>query len=406
MSPSTLPDHPRTYTPDEQLHLCLLDRSGQVRASNYPLNGNSALPLPALIRLAYGVDPHPDMPDGVYQRMESQLASHAGSAGYYLCRSRNDKPFWISVSFYNTPNGRVICHFPVTSAKLLHFSRLFAQLKTAEQAGLTLEESAAQLNLLMISEGIKDYRALAISIIIEEIAKRDTGRNRQQYQSILVLDAILTTLRDIEENGKRIDKMSARSKLIPYQLQLQAARLEGTRGPLSMIADNHQELTLTLLGVTTELQSASATEIEAVIDTIAYLAQSSLAAELLETDQVKCCETDQGAQATRAELDEVIVDCGRQIMALLDNIGKSVSKLSKICHRMRRSLSAMETTRMMCKIERSRLSSKAEGLMDIENQLHDVQVNLSKWMGEIGTSATEAMRLVEGLKNATARVAA
>ena len=406
MSPSTLTNIQSPNVPCDKLHLCLLGHDGEVRATNYPIGESRSLSLPALIRLAYGVAAHSDMPEGVYQRMESRLEHFAGSAGYYLCQSEDAAPFWISVNFYNTSNGRVVCHFPVTSTKLRHFARFFAHLKTAEQDGLSPQKSADKLSVLMVSEGIKDYRTLAINIMIEEVGKRDAGRNRAQYYSILVLQKILKALRDIDECAQHIDAMSARSKLIPYQLKLQAARLEGGRGPLSVVAGNHQELTETLLGVTAELQCASSTEIDAVADAMTYLAQSNHASELIENNQVTCCAADTGAQATRSELGEVITDCGHQIDTLLANIDRSILTLNEICQRMRRALSAMEMTRIMCKIERSRLSGEAEGLKDIEEQLHHVQISLLNWMAKIETSAASALMLVEQMNKAEASAAA
>lgn len=385
----------------DKMHMCLLDHAGEVRATNYPLDDQRALPLPALIRLAYGVDAHPDMPDAIYKRMETRLETGAGSAGFYLCQSQNGEPFWISVSFYNTPNGRVVCHFPVFSPKLAYFERLFAHLKKAETDGLTPQESAVRLGGLMVNDGIEDYRSLAKAITVVEIQKRDAGYDRPQYRSVLILDAILKALCDIDGYAKRIDAVSASSRIIPYQLSLQASRLEGGRGPLSVIANNHKELTETLLAVTAELQSASSTEVGAVLDAIAYLAQSYYATELLGNDQIRCCDTDEEAQSTRAELEAVITDCALQITTLLADIDRSILKLRKVCNRIRRALSAMEMTRVMCKIERSRHASEAEGLIEIENQLDNVQINLLKWMIEIKISEEDALMLAEGLKKAT-----
>ncbi len=379
----------------EKVHLLLLDTDGRLQSVNYPLPGGADQALPALIREAYGVLSHPDMPDGVYERMEDRLAVNAGSAGYYLCQTPSGAAFWIAVSFYRTKNGRVVCHFPVTSDKLDLFASFFAHLKREEQEGTDPETSARQLVSLMLSEGVTDYRTLATSIMIEEIGKRDGGRNRMQYRDLSVLGVMLKTLQSIDGCGKKIDAMSERSKLIPYQLKLQAARLEGGRGPFSVIAENHQLLTDSLLQVTADLQAGSSTEINAVTDAIAYVAQSFHAAELLERPFNIAEEDSYDRAFVVDELRAVMDDCNVQVRTVLSDIDRSVFALDGICRRMRRALSGMEMTRMMCKIERANLTRRTEGLEDVESQLQHVESSLSGWMRTIDDKSQAALMLVE-----------
>jgi aerotaxis receptor len=402
MSHATVTDLHPTAEPRDKLHLFVLNHDGTLRASNSPFQQLGPLCLPTVVRQAYGVTPHPDMPEGIYARMEGRLKMHPGSAGYYMCQTAVGEVFWIAVSFYCTPTARVVCHFPVTAPRLEFIETLFAHLKQHEQEGLTPDESAERLVNLPLPEEVADYRSMSISIMIEEIGKRDAGRNRIQYQDLLVLQDILEKLRKIDTLGKSVDAISKHSKLIPHQLKLQAARLEGGRGPLSVVADNHQELTNTLLKVTTELQRASSTELSAVIDAIAYVAQSNHAAELLETGCVTLGDHSDDEENTRKELRLVIEDCSLQIKGLLVDINNAILLLNTICYRMRRAVTAMQLTKMMCKIERAKLVDEEAGLGDIENQLYLVQRNLTDWMSEIDANASNALALAQRLKRGTA----
>lgn len=381
-----------------KLHLCLLDPHGNLRGANHAFEPGALKPLPVLIRDAYGVLPHPDMPDGVYSRMEGRLRDFPASAGYYLCLTEDGTVFWIAVSIYKTPHGRVVCHMPVSSPQLEQFATFFAHLKQAEREDLDPEDSAKQLISLMLSEGVTDYRTLATAIIIEEIGGRDAGRNRRQYQDLRMLQKMLQTLRDIDHAAKTIDRISDRSRLIPYQLKLQATRLEGRHGPLCVVADNHQLLTDKLLDVTAHLQRASATELDAVTDAIAYVAQSNHAAELLECSTVSLCGTPEAEASARADLQFVIEDCQHQIQVLLANIDKAILTLNGICSDMRRAVSAMEITSMMCKIERGRLNEQAGGLEGIEEQLCLVHTSLNDWMAKIDNGANTALARAERIK--------
>lgn len=386
---------PPTSAVPGRLHLCLLDHDGTPRDAAVSA---AAFDLPQLIRSAYGVCQHDDMPQGVYARMESRLSGSAGSAGYYYCTGKNGAPFWIAVSIYRTKQGRVVCHMPVSSPQLEKFAAFFAHLKQAERDGLNADESAARLLSLMHTEGVSDYRSLATSIMIEEIGMRDAGQDRPQYRHLLVLQSILKTLRTIDESAKVIDQMSDSSRLIPYQLKLQAARLEGRDGPLSVIADNHQELTQTLLRVTADLQKASSTELDAVIDSIAFVAQSNHAAELLENSAATQGAPERGDACLRHELQEVIDHCHQELTSLLSNIDRSVTALAVVCRRMRRAVVAIEMTTMMCRIERAKLPVRADGLRGIEEQLYLVQKNLVERMAQIETDAATALSLAAQLR--------
>ncbi|MEP3786240.1 hypothetical protein [Ascidiaceihabitans sp.] len=399
-------DHTSTSgTHAGKLHVCILDGDGQVCTSNYPLGTNKDLPLPDVIRLAYGVTPHPDMPDAIYNRMEHRIKTESGAAGFYLCQTSEGHNFWISVNFFNSKNGRAVCHFAVSSPVVKEFADFYSHIKSAEHSAKGPQDQPAR-PAEQSQADISKYRTLAVTIMSEELTKRTKGRDCHHHNDFISLHNILSALVQIDDYAKRIDGMSARSKLIPYQLKLQAARLEGGRGPFGVIASNHQELTQSLLGITDELRGASSSEVDAVMDAMAYLAQSTLAAELIETDQVDNCIGDIDAESTLAELEYLIADCSLQIMTLLARVDRSILKLAAICHRMRRSLSAMETTRMMCKIERSRLSDGAEGLMDIEDQLHQVHADLLKWMTKIEREADNALQKAQDMKDARKQKAA
>lgn len=374
--------------------MCLLDHGGNLRGAPRA----AAFDLPEIIRNTYAVLPHPDMPDAIYTRMSARFAQHPGSAGYFLCTSPEGDPCWIAVSVYKTGRGRVACHMPVVSARLDKFRALYAHLKAAEREGLTSEESAARLIGLMVDEGVSDYRTIATSIMIEEIGKRDAGRNRKQYGDLLALQSISETLRSIDRSGRKIGEVADRSRLTPYQLKLQATRLEGRQGPLSVIADNNRELTDTLLAVTADLRNVSSTELDAVIDSMAYVSQSNHAAELLDAGFLPQELSLMDEATLRDELEEVIEDCTQQINKLVAKIDNALLALEDVCHRMRRAIGAIEMTTMMCKIERGRLNTKAEGLRGIEEQLRNLQDTLSDWMGKIDSGAATALSLAATLK--------
>ncbi len=393
--------HPEPAPRAGRLHLCLLDHENRICGSNYAAATDHPISIPKMIRTVYDVTPHEDMPDSVYSRMEGRLNTSAGSAGYYLCRTKTGEVFWIAVSIYKTTGGRVICHMPVTSPLLKKFGAFYAHLKQAEVDDIDEHESVQRLLTLMLNEGVADYRSLATTIMIDEIGKRDAGHNRPQYKDLRALQSVLAAMRSIDDCGKQIDAMSDKSRLIPYQLKLQAARLEGGRGPLSVVADNHQELTDKLLSITRALQRASATELDAVIDAIAYVAQSNHAAELLDTGTLSTCGTAQAETLARDALSEVIEDCRCEMVVLLGDINTAIETLIAICRRMRRAVSAIEMTSMMCKVERARLTRDADGLKGIEEQLHQVQTNLADCMAHIDDNALCALALADQIKRAS-----
>lgn len=382
-------DIPTNEAGNTPLYFCQFDADRRPVFANYALSNDTQHDLPANIRAAYGVTPHPDMPDGVYSRMNLRLQNFVGAAGYYYCVTADGQPFWIAVGLYPTTNGIIACHFQVTSPSLSPFVKFFAYLKRAEQAGLDPEQSAKQLLELMVKEGVSDYRAVAAGVMMEEMGKRCRTRQRPQYLELQLLNEMLETLRLIETYGKDIGAKSERSKLIPHKLKLQAAKLEGGRGPISVIAGNHQALTGAMLQITADMQKASATEIDKVIDAIAYLAQSNQAAELIENGV-----TEGSGISVKADLREVIYDCAERVKGVLSDIDTSILTLISINHKMRRALSAMEMTRIMCKVERANLDGESDGLSDIVDQLQQVEQSLSRVMSQIDDASKKALGLV------------
>ncbi|AXI46780.1 hypothetical protein C1J03_12550 [Sulfitobacter sp. SK012] len=377
----------------KKLHFCQFDHALLPMAANYPIDLAHHTSLPDVIRAAYGVDPHPDMPDGVYSRMNSRLEKNMGAAGYYLCKSATTAQFWISIGLFPTTNGIIASHFQATSPQLSQFAKFFAQLKHAEIAGLSAEESAAQLVELMVSEGIADYRAIATTIMAEEMAKRGDRKKTSQSIQLKLLDQILCKLEKIETYSCDIGTLSGRSRLIPYNLKIQASQLEWSGGPISVIASNHQELSDSMLRITAEIQKTSGTEIDKLNDAIAYIAQSAQVAEVLDISQGPCGAIDKISGAVRKELNEVVEESARRVQDVLADINKTALAMNRISHQMRRALCAMEMTRVLCKIEHKREITRAEGLGDVATQLLEVQQALSQRMSLIDDAVDIALSL-------------
>jgi len=359
-------------------------------------------------RAAYHVTEHPDMPHGIFARMHQRLSDGLGAAGYYLCRDIAGKSVWISYNVYPNSEGFVACHFQAKTASLASLHAFFKHLRTVERAvpgpdnreAQALEVQAAQLLEVLKQEGLTDYRALALRVTMAELAERWAGRERAQITDLYALNAILDRLTVIDALGAKVSAVSERSKLIPYQLKLQAARLESGKGPISVIATNHQELTTSMLQITRDIHEASSDEIHKVTDAIAYLSQSNQAAEILDGFAAARSDTDM-TDHIAALLGEVIEDCSRQVEAVTATIDTSAAALIVISKRMRRALSAMEMTRLMCKVERANINGPTEGLENIVDHLREVESILSDVMGEIDDVAKSILVLLKKRQRAT-----
>jgi aerotaxis receptor len=94
---------------------------------------------------------------------------------------------------------------------------------------------------------------------------------------------------------------------------------------------------------------------------------------------------------------EKIETFDRGAMELMGSISDRISQFSGICRDVRRLTSGLELTRIMCKIERSKLTSGTEGLDEIINRLTDAQDRISKALTKIEDASSEITSLVSTL---------
>lgn len=392
------------------MHYCQFDANGVALAASYPLDA-AGPGIPAAIRVAYGVEPHPDMPHSIFLRMKKRLAEPGGGAGYFLCRDAEGCAVWISVNLYPTQTGLMACHFEVTSKQLSQMMTFFSGLRAAERDFEAKHASAGEDALAdgylkaLAAQSLKDYRSNALLIMVDEVFVRYAARTWPQRRQLQELSSLFYALDKIDELGEQISVISERSRLIPYQLKLQAARLESGSGPISVIASNHQELTASLLGITHDILAASGDEIDRVCDAMAYLAQSNHSAELL-TGGITRASTEPLSASAIADMNEVIDDCEVRVTAMMANIDKSALALLSISKRMRRALSAMEMTRLMCKVERANVPGPTESLGNIVDQLHETERTLTQVMCDIDDVAKRVLVLVKRLDLGAHRLAA
>ena len=397
---------------DRPLHYCRMDAAGVPTGASYDLTPD-AVDMPSAIRAGYGWREHPDMPQGVHSRMMQRLNNHSGAAGYYYCLDDTEAVRWISINVYPTSAGAVACHFEVISPQLQHLATFFAQLSASERAAkaqskagrLDADVASAKLLGALLQKDLPDYRAMALNVMVDEVFVRYAADNRPQFHALKQLYRLHQALKVVGKLGIDVGAVSGRSNLIPYQLKLQAARLESGKGPISVIASNHQELTASLLRITEDIHAASCTEIEKVSDALAYLAQSNHAAELIHAGPT-CAQVQPPPGPLMAELHEVTADCDAQVTSVLCNIDKSASALIEISKRMRRALSAMEMTRLMCKVERANIHGPTEGLGNIVDHLEQVEGDLHEVMMRIDDAAKTVLELVKEMGHDTSKYAA
>ena len=80
----------------------------------------------------------------------------------------------------------------------------------------------------------------------------------------------------------------------------------------------------------------------------------------------------------------------KQVRDAVSEVSERAREFSRICRDMRRMMSGLEMTRIMCKIERSKADGDTEGLDEIVNRLMFSEKDLNTVMNKID----DAMRIV------------
>lgn len=379
------------------------DERGIIKVCNRVFRDVSEFQVSELIGAPHKIVRNPSMPKGVFYLMWDYLKKGETIGAYINNKTKSGSHYWVYSVASPTDTGYLSVRLKPSSEFFPKVAAIYADLRTREVSDdLSPANSAKILEEQIRMLGFESYSDFMHAALVEETLSRDKHLSRPADRQLEALINVRDGVDQIKDDIKIVDEIFKETHQIPFNMRLQAGRLEGAAGPISVISSNHREMTQRLEAAVHQFHGAKGLKSDTIVRAAFYCASG-----LLQKEVVKAYSEEEDMAGIEERetylrlLDEKVAKIDLGTVDLLSSIFDRISQFPTICRDVRRLTSGLELTRIMCKIERSKLTSGTEGLDEIINRLTDAQDRLSIALTKIEEASNETTALVSTLSGNT-----
>lgn len=359
------------------------DKRGVIAAGNTVLQRVAGLEWDGLIGAPHKVIRHPDMPKGVFHLLWDRIQDGKPTGAYVKNRRSCGRFYWVYALVSPSEGGYISTRIKPTSQLFGEVQACYADLLTREAEGLTPAESAEALRSQISALGFDSYHAFQAHALASELEARarQLVRPMDPFQR-----RFLEMSKAVDEAQREILEMKEAFKAIrtvPLNMRLIASRLENAGGPISAISVNYSQMLEEMSTWVTNFAEGQNCVFGLIRDAILngqFLGfATAVEAEMLNVFREDKQRSTQAYPETidiDAEIDEVELHRKQflgQAAASLREVEQEAKRFARSVLDMKRYVTGLSSTRMMCKIESATLAGAGTALSGIVEQLDTCQ---------------------------------
>ena len=391
----------------EDLFFSRTDKRGVIQSGNVAFQHISGFEWSDLVGAPHKIVRHPDMPKCVFHVLWEAIQKNEPIGGYVVNRTKQGQPYWVFAVMMPIEDGYVSIRLKPTSKLIEQVKPIYEKMRRAEdQDGQSPEDGATALLAELKELGYDDYSHFMSDALIGEAIGRISNLGKARPQVINALQNIAEAVAVVESSGGTVEMLFSRTEQIPYNMRLQAGRLEGADGPISVISDNHRQMSQSLSHSLSGFRDAAELGAGPLRNAMFVSGVTTLVPEVLA---VYSREATNDANSRKLDLEHLSDLCHqyeKQSRTEVSQLADKARRFARICRDMRRMMSGLEMTRIMCKIERSKAQGDTEGLDEIVNRLQSSEQDLNRVMTEIEDAVRVILEASDQLLRRTSKEAA
>lgn len=382
----------------EDMFFSRTDARGGILSGNATFQRVSGFEWDDLIGAPHKIVRHPDMPKGFFHLLWNTIKAKDVIGGYVCNRTKSGDAYWVYATVFPLEDGFLSVRIKPTTELFQKVIPLYNDLAEMEHSeGLTPEQSSERLRKMITDLGFFSYQEFMAIALTEELQARIRAMGATEDPTLAALSKTLHNTSELEKCAERVHVSFRDTNQIPYNMRLQAGRIEGSDGPISVISGNHRQMSQGLEKIVGDFGAASRVSTGDICTSSMEIAMARVLADMRAVF-VKESEEEQPQKAEiLALLAEFASRYRSQSLETLASTVNGMRRFRKQSRQMRRALSGLELTRIMCKIERFKIGGEHSGLDEIVNRLAAAQKSLESSCDEIERISTLILGLSESL---------
>jgi aerotaxis receptor len=338
----------------ETLIVSRTDQRGVIASVNDDFQAISGFPLDELIDAPHKVVRHPDMPKGLFHLLWDRLKAGEPIAAYIKNRCKDGDAYWVLATITPLDDGYMSMRIRPKQDDIAAVTALYSELRQSEKDGdLTPAQSADRINDAAIDMGFAHYKSYIAQKLAHEITARDAHFVRPVNQHLASSTSLMQEWKSAWTDCDDILTSYEAFDLKPMNMRIQSGHLKAEGVALNVIASNFAAISGEINAQLTSFADAMTAVTETILDCLFLINVQSLIAETISTLR-KEGRTEDAEIAVFVKQSAIYT---KKISHGGNRALQSITEFVQATETIKRQLSALSVTRVMCAIEVAQLKN-------------------------------------------------
>ncbi|MFW2543441.1 PAS domain-containing protein [Primorskyibacter sp. 2E107] len=366
------------------------DKRGVIQAGNTVFQRLAGHEWSDLIGAPHKIIRHPDTPRGLFHLMWERIKEDKVTGAYVQNRSKDGRYYWVFALVSPTDSGYISTRIKPVCGLSTKVEEIYAKmLKREQDEGLSPASSADYLQELLVEEGFANYNAFQSRALAREFHERQTQLGKNLDAGQLKYLEMAKAIADVANETTGMTEAFQAIRTVPMNMSIIASRLENAGGPISAISVNYSQMLEEMSSwvntfvdgdacVFSRMRSAI---LEGQFLSFARALQMEMRTNFTDEDAKYPDSIDVLDERARLEKREAVL-LEKTVMSL-QNVEVEARRFARSVLDMKRYVTGLSSTRMMCKIESASLAESGTELAGIVDQLDDGQNEIEMRLARI-----------------------
>jgi len=362
----------------EDLFFSRTDETGLIFSGNSVFQRISMYSWDELLRKPHNIIRHQDMPQAVFYLLWNTIKKKEPIGAYVKNKAKDGRYYWVFAIVTPVEGGYLSIRLKPSS----HFFKVVMQeyhqlLHLEKTKKLKPQESAALLLARLAELGFKDYSVFQATLLSHEMKERDKHLNRHQNPMIVSFLELVNAAQEILNHVGSIFTAYEKNQYVPINLRVQAAQLGASGSTIGVISNNYDVISMEIKnGMNEFIESAERVfkniYLGLFLSCVAYIQK-----EVLDFFKNESSTLPISKEEEMQYLNKQRFDYQHKANQSLNIISRQTENFHLICMEMKRLAAGLQVTRIMGKVESSRLPAEKSGLMELIADLENFQATIS-----------------------------
>lgn len=366
------------------------DKRGVIKAGNGVFRRLSGYSWDEVVGAPHKILRHGDMPKGVFQFMWDTIKAGKPAGAYVKNRDKSGGHFWVFALVAPWMDGYISIQLKPASPMRETVAALYADLLERERKDALTPQQSAEMLLERVRElGFASYHTFQAAAIAAEFEARAKamGESLEPVQKRLL--TMSRGITDVHVETAEMTEAFNAIRTVPMNMRIIASRLENAGGPISAISVNYSQMLeemSTWVNTFVDGDTCVFARIRDAILNSQFLGfAAALQQEIAETLSQVDIDVMPGhdVEQERAAIINLREDFLKQTRESLGSVESEAMRFGRSVLDMKRYVTGLSSTRMMCKIESAALSEQGTALGGIVEQLDACQHEIEKRLARI-----------------------